>query len=83
MKKDPTLERLKKTIDDLVIKHARKEALMIMSLATKEEQKEFFGYYRKNNLNVACMVIDTIKQRLVADKILKQKKSDNFGHPYF
>jgi hypothetical protein len=76
-------ENIKDVVDHLIIKHARKEALQIMTLANPKEVKEFFAYYKKKNFNVCCLVIDKIKQRLVADGILKQRKSDHFGHPYY
>lgn len=83
MKKDLKSDKLSNAINDLIKLSARKEALLIMTLASPKEQKEFFSYYRKNSFNVACLVIDKIKQRLVADGILNQKKSDHFGHPFF
>ncbi len=83
MKKEIKSDKLASAINDLIKLSARKEALHIMTLANKEEQKEFFNYYRKKSFNVCCLVIDKIKQRLVADGILKQKKSDHFGHPFF
>lgn len=83
MKKDMKSNSLSSAINDLIKLSARKEALQIMTLANKEEVKEFFSYYRKKSFNVCCLVIDKIKQRLVADGILKQKKSHHFGHPFF
>ncbi len=83
MKKDLKSDKLLSTINDLIKPSARKEAMQIMTLANKEEVKEFFSYRRKKSFNVCCLVIDKIKQRLVADGILTQKKSHHFGHPFF
>ena len=83
MKKDMKSDKLSNAINDLIKLSARKEALHVMTLANTEESKEFFSYFRKKSFNVCCLVIDKIKQRLVADGILNQKKSDHFGHPFF
>ena len=75
-------DKLSKAINDLIKQSARKEALLIMSLSSRKEQAEFFKYYKKESFNVCCLVIDKIKERLVAEGLLKLKKSDHFGHPF-
>ena len=71
----------KKIITELIRKDARKEANEILSMATEAEKEEFMSYWNKKSGNVCCLVIDTIKTRLVKEGKMKQYFEDNFGHP--
>ena len=67
-----------KIIDKEIIKDARKEAFDLLMKATKEEIGQFLYYYHSDSV-VTPNVIDSIKDRLVAEGKMKFKKSDNFG----
>jgi len=57
-------------IKDLISKEFRKEALEILDNSTEEERKKFSDYYNSEKYNICCMVLDTIKDRLVKDGIM-------------
>lgn len=59
---------------------SREEAFEIMSLATDEETAEFLKYSDANEGNVMCLVLDTIKNRLVMDGDMRQSEWTSFGN---
>lgn len=84
MKKRPDVNgKLKKhlssIINELIRKDARKEAMSILILADKESIGEFLYYHYSDIGNVACLVIDSIKDKLVKKGKMKQKNGDAFG----
>jgi len=66
-------------INNLIREEDRKEALEILENSTEEEKKEFLDYYNDKNYNVCCLVLDTIKDRLVKDGIMGD---GNFGNSW-
>ena len=70
---------LKSIVNELIKKSLRKEALEILYNTNRERIGEFFYYYYSGSSNVACMVLDTIKDELVRLKKMKQGKKDSFG----
>jgi len=67
-------------INYLIRKEDRKEALEILKNSTEEEKKEFLDYYNSEKYNICCMVLDTIKDRLVKDGIMND--NGNFGNDF-
>lgn len=72
---------LKKIVNELIKKSARKEALEILFKSDKERIGEFLYYYYSDSGNVACLVLDYAKDELVKQKKMKQGKKgkDTFG----
>ena len=73
------MKDLNKIVKRLIREDAREEANKILSLATDTEKNQFLDYWQKKQHNVCCMVLDTIKNRLVIDKKMKQHSKDAFG----
>jgi uncharacterized protein YfbU (UPF0304 family) len=74
-------EQIKKILDDLLCKEARKEALIILSKASDTQMKEFLAFYSQKKENTCCMVLDSIKMKLVESGDMKMRDDDWFGHP--
>lgn len=75
---DKLKSSLIKIIDKEIIKDARKEAFDLLMKATVEEIGQFLYYYHSDSV-VTPSVIDSIKDRLVAEGKMKYKAGDNFG----
>ena len=75
---DELKSSLIKIVDKEIIEHARPEALKLLLKANREEIGQFLYYYHSQSVVTPC-VIDSIKDRLVAEGKMKLKKSDNFG----
>ena len=74
---------LKEIVKEVIISHAREEALEILDLATGMEIAEFVEYYEHDNFNSCCMHLDFIKHRLMKENVLEYYENDNFGDPEF
>lgn len=74
---------LKKVVNNLIKKSARKEALEILSKTTQERIGEFLYYYYSNSKNISCMVLDSAKDQLVKTKKMKlvsrSGRNESFG----
>lgn len=66
-------------ITDLIREDARKEALEILSLSTEIELEKFINNYENDKGNICCLILDSIKDRLVKENKMKQNSSDAFG----
>ena len=75
-------KKLEKIISNLVAKEFRKEALNVLLKTDSELLGQFLYYYYSNIGNVACMVIDSAKAKLVKKGKMKQSKTDGFGMPF-
>lgn len=70
---------IKKAIKELIRADAREEACEILQKATAAELAEFESYYKKDQGNVCCLILDKIKDRLVEEHQMEQGIEDNFG----
>jgi hypothetical protein len=75
---DELKSSLIKILDKEIIEDSRSEALKLLLKANQEEIGQFLYYYHSQSVVMPC-VIDTIKDRLVAEGKMKLKKSDKFG----
>jgi len=75
---DTLKSSLIKIIDKEILKEARPEALKLLLKATKQEIGEFLYYYHSDSVVTPC-VIDSIKDRLVAESKITYKVGDHFG----
>ena len=69
---------LEKIVNDLIREDSREEALEILKMANKNEIYDFNFYYKKESFNICCMIIDTIKDRLIGEG--KMKYGGDFGN---
>lgn len=74
---------IKKILDDLLHKDARKEASIILSMATPLQLADFLQKYKDENYNVCCLILDSIKLDLVRMEKMQMRTNDFFGHPLF
>lgn len=82
-KKEDNDKLIKKIVKDLLLEEARPEALVILSKASEGQLKEFLTYYQEDKGNICCMVLDTIKIKLVESGDMEMKEDDWFGKPMF
>lgn len=73
---------IKKVITKVIEKKARKEALLIMSIASDKDREDFILYYKANNYNAVCMTIDFSKWNLVKNKKITHSPKAYFGEPF-
>jgi len=72
---------LKKIVRELLREECRPEALLILSKASEGQLKEFLTYYQEDKGNICCMVLDSIKIKLVESGQMEMGKDDWFGKP--
>ena len=65
-REDLSEKRLKQIVKDLIREEAREEAMTILLKASDSQMKEFMYYYYEDIGNVCCMVLDSIKIKLVS-----------------
>lgn len=75
-------EQIKTILKHLLRKEARPEALLILSKASEGQMKEFLSYYQEDKENVCCLVLDSIKMKLVESGEMEMKEDDYFGKPF-
>lgn len=75
---DALKSNLIKIIDKEILKEARPEALKLLLKANMEEIGKFLYYYHSESI-VTPAVIDSIKDRLVAERKITYKVGDRFG----
>lgn len=76
------INRCNDIIDDLIAREFRNEAKEIISLTTNKERLDFIKYYKHNQGNVCCLVLDFAKQELIKENKLVFNNKDNFGKPF-
>lgn len=79
IKRARIIDKIDTTINIEIAKQYRAEAKEILLLCNEKELKEYFGYIDIGSGNISCLVLDTIKIRLVKDNIMSQKDDDGFG----
>ena len=72
---------LKKIVRELIREECRPEALLILSKASEGQLKEFLTYYQEDKGNICCMVLDSIKIKLVESGQMEMGTDDWFGKP--
>jgi len=70
--------KINKFIDDFIKEEAREEASEILKKAIICDIKDFCTACLNNNGNVACMILDSIKDKLVKQNRIK--KGGYFGN---
>lgn len=80
-REDLSEKRLKQIVKDLIREEAREEAMTILLKASDSQMKEFMYYYYEDIGNVCCMVLDSIKIKLVELGEMKMGQDDYFGKP--
>lgn len=84
IRKIKKFRKIDNIIFDLIREDAREESIKILLLADNEELSKFFKEYEKEvNDNICCLMLDSIKTRLVNDSIMIQNKNDKFGDEEF
>lgn len=69
---------IKRIINDIIIEEARNEAMSIIELSNGKEKYDFINYYNDKKHNICCLLIDTIKDRLIGEG--KMEKGGHFGN---
>lgn len=80
-REDLSEKKLKQIVNGLIRQEAREEALTILKKASDSQMKEFMYYYYEDIGNVCCMVLDSIKIKLVEQGEMKMGQDDYFGKP--
>lgn len=75
-------EQIKIILINLLCKEARSEALFILSKASEGQMKEFLTYYQEDKDNICCLVLDSIKMKLVESSEMEMNENDYFGKPF-
>ena len=75
------LKECNKAITKEIAKEFRNEAREIIKLTTDKHRQDFLCYYKKNQGNVCCLVLDTAKRDLIAEGLMTLKNGDGFGKP--
>jgi len=77
-----TLEkRCEEIINSLIAKEFRDEAKEIMKLTTNKHRKDFIKYFKQDQGNICCLIIDTAKRDLINDGIVFENNGNAFGNP--
>lgn len=76
-----TEQEIKKIVDELICVEARPEAILILSKSNEGQIKEFMTYYTEKKENICCMVLDSIKMKLVELGEMTMNEDDHFGKP--
>lgn len=80
IRKIKKFRKITTVVDDLIIEKARKEAVKILLLASYDDLIEFYDKYDEEvNGNICCMILDSIKMKLVKEDKMKQNDNDCFG----
>lgn len=72
-------KELKVAVKCTIRKDLRNEALNILSLTTDKNREDFLDYYKKDEGNICCLVLDFAKRDLVKEGKMKQNENDGFG----
>lgn len=80
-REDLSEKKLKQIVKDLIREEAREEALTILLKSSDSQLKEFMYYYYEDIGNVCCLVLDSIKIKLVEQGVMKMGQDDYFGKP--
>lgn len=68
-------------VNELIRKESRQEAIDILNLSNSDEKNDFINYYKNEKYNICCIIIDTIKDRLIGEN--KIKPGGHFGNLTF
>jgi len=79
----PDEKEIRKILNDLLCEEARPEGNLILSKASDGQVKEFMTYYNEDKENICCMVLDSIKIKLVESGEMQMGTDDWFGKPMF
>lgn len=77
-----TYKKIKKAIKNVIRKDAGYEALKILLRADEKFSKDFLKYYKKDQLNLCCLVLDSAKDDLVEKGKMNQNVNDAFGNKF-
>jgi uncharacterized protein YeaO (DUF488 family) len=80
-REDLSEKKLKQIVKELIREEAREEALTILLKSSDSQLKEFMYYYYEDIGNVCCLVLDSIKIKLVEQGEMKIYQNDYFGKP--
>lgn len=83
IRKIKKFRKISNIVNDIISEHARCEAIDILLLTTNKELDDFFIEYQDGSGNTCCLMIDTIKMRLVNENKMILNKDDNFGDEEF
>lgn len=78
---DILYEECLRAIRKEIRKDCHHEAKEIIKLASSEDRKEFMKYFKEDNGNICCLVLDRIKRDLIAEGKMTLNENDNFGKP--
>jgi hypothetical protein len=63
-------ENIKKIVKEVIAKEYREEAMDILSKSSQKDVDKFIRYYKKGNYIACCMQLDSLKTKLVEDKLM-------------
>jgi hypothetical protein len=75
------MKEIYKAVDKEIRSEAREEAKEILKLTTDALHHDFLEFYKKDQGNLCCMILDEAKRQLIAEGKMVLNKDDNFGHP--
>ena len=72
-------EECKQAIKETIREDLHAEAETILLYTNDKNRKDFMKYYKEDNGNLCCLVLDFAKQALVKEGIMIQYNDDGFG----
>jgi len=75
------VEKCNDIIDSLIAVDFRDEAKEIMKLTTNKHRNDFIKYFKLDQGNICCLVIDTAKRDLINNGVVFENNGNAFGNP--
>lgn len=75
------IKKCEAIIDSLIAVEFRDEAKEIMKLTTTKHRNDFIKYFKLDQGNVCCLVIDTAKCDLINNGVVFENNGNAFGNP--
>jgi hypothetical protein len=75
------IKKCEEIIDSLIANEYRDEAKEIMNLTTNKHRSDFIKYFKQDQGNVCCLVIDAAKRDLIKKSIVFENNGNAFGNP--
>lgn len=77
------IKKCEEIIDSIIAIEYREEAKEIIRLTTKKNRLDFIKYFKNDQGNICCLVLDTAKFELIQKGIILYNNGHAFGNPLF
>ncbi len=75
------IKKCEEIVDSVIAKEYREEAKEVIRLTTNEHRKDLIKYFKLDQGNICCLVIDTAKRDLLKNGTVFENKGNSFGNP--